>query len=70
MQLRFDPERFQSARVLYGSRETIAARLGVSYRTIANWENGHTSPSSNRLAAIAKVLGKPIRHFYTERKRA
>ncbi|MBE9167448.1 helix-turn-helix transcriptional regulator [Pleurocapsales cyanobacterium LEGE 06147] len=53
------------------SQEKFAARLGVSFKTVNRWENGHTTPSPMALKLIAelvKEIGKPgitllDRHF-------
>lgn len=38
----------------------LAAKLGVSQSTVADWENGVQSPRSGRLKKIAKVLHVPL----------
>lgn len=38
------------------SQQELANRLGVSMRTVGNWERGETVPR-NRMAAIYEVLG-------------
>ena len=37
--------------------EQLAARLGVSYRTVYRWESGDHDPPFNLLPKIANILG-------------
>lgn len=39
------------------SQSELAERVGVSQRTVSKWENGEVIPRSDRLAALAAVLG-------------
>jgi transcriptional regulator with XRE-family HTH domain len=40
------------------SQSELAERLGIGMQSqIAKWETGHTTPSWDNMAAIAKVLG-------------
>lgn len=49
-------ERIKAARELAGmSREELAAALGVSLKSIANWETGRTQPQ-NKVAVIERIL--------------
>ncbi|MGP1385520.1 MAG: helix-turn-helix domain-containing protein [Thainema sp.] len=38
------------------SQEKFAAKLGVSFRTVNRWENGHTVPSALALKQIETLL--------------
>lgn len=38
------------------SQEKFAAQLGVSFRTVNRWENGHTEPSALALKQIEMLL--------------
>lgn len=38
------------------SQEKFAAKLGVSFRTVNRWENGHTAPSALALKQIEALL--------------
>ena len=38
------------------TQQTLAALLGVSVRTVGNWESGATVPKS-RMGALEKALG-------------
>jgi phage repressor protein C with HTH and peptisase S24 domain len=38
------------------SLESLAARLGVSWQTVQQWEKGKTTPSIKRIEAIAEAL--------------
>jgi DNA-binding transcriptional regulator YiaG len=44
----------------------FAELLGVSDRTIRNWEGGHTGIRSARLHKIAAMVGKPVTYFTGE----
>jgi transcriptional regulator with XRE-family HTH domain len=50
--------RMAEARVAAGRTQAeIANQLGVKASTVAKWEHGSASPRSNRLAALAGILG-------------
>jgi transcriptional regulator with XRE-family HTH domain len=50
--------RIAEARAAAGRTQTdIANQLGVKVSTIDRWEHGTASPRSNRLAALAGILG-------------
>ena len=50
--------RIAQARVAAGRTQAdIANQLGVKVSTIDKWERGNASPRSNRLAALAGILG-------------
>jgi transcriptional regulator with XRE-family HTH domain len=34
--------------------------MGIKKNTLANWENSHTSPRSNKLLELAGVLNVPV----------
>lgn len=38
------------------SQRELAARLGVSQPSVANWERGITSPKGTNLVALAEIL--------------
>ncbi|MBD1999024.1 helix-turn-helix transcriptional regulator [Leptolyngbya sp. FACHB-541] len=38
------------------SQEKLAAKLGVSFRTVNRWENGHTLPSALALKQVEELL--------------
>lgn len=37
--------------------QQVATKLGVSLSTVANWENGRTSPNAVRIAQLADLYG-------------
>ena len=39
------------------TQEQLAARVGVTRRTLARWESGESSPQPAHLAALAEALG-------------
>ena len=56
-----EPKKLREKREALGlSQEKLARLLDVSYGTIANWENGKTAPSLDRLRAIGRVLEWPL----------
>ena len=48
------------------SQEKLSAALGISKRTVINYENGETLPSSEKLPLIAKYLGVSVEHLISE----
>lgn len=42
------------------SQAQLALRMGIKKSTLANWENSHTSPRSNKLLELAGVLNVPV----------
>ncbi|MGN0553703.1 MAG: helix-turn-helix domain-containing protein [Oscillospiraceae bacterium] len=40
----------------YGQKEA-ASSLGISNKTLSNWENGYTVPKQNYIDAICKLYG-------------
>ena len=60
-------ERFKAARLQAGlSQERLAAAIGVSKRTIINYENGATMPPIDKLPVIAKQFGTSIENLISE----
>lgn len=53
--------RIAEARIAAGRTQTdIANQLGTKVSTIDKWERGNASPRSNRLAALAGILGVSV----------
>lgn len=42
------------------TREYIADRIDVNFRTLGKWENGQADPPLSKVLHIAKTLGEPI----------
>lgn len=42
------------------SRTNLGAKIGVSYQSIADWENGVRQPSLDRLQAMCDLIDKRI----------
>jgi len=60
-------DKLKAARMQAGlSQEKLSAELGISKRTIINYENGQTLPSSDKLPIIAKYFGVTIESLITE----
>lgn len=56
-----DPTELRSRRLEAGlSQEKLARLVDVSYGTVANWENGKSSPSIEHAKAISVALEWPI----------
>lgn len=49
--------------VLRLTRAAVAAELGVSPRTVANWELGQRRPAPAQLVALAALLEVPVNHL-------
>lgn len=50
----------RAARVNVGLSQKAAAKcLGVSSKTICNWENGITFPSADKIPVICELYGVP-----------
>ena len=50
-------DRIEAARLAEGlSADMLANRLGVSKKTLSNWENDEVSPRANRVQMMAGVL--------------
>ena len=48
------------------SQEKLSSALGISKRTVINYENGETLPSSDKLPVIAKYFGVSIESLISE----
>jgi len=60
-------EKLKTIRLSSGvSQERVSAELGVSKRTIINYENGLTLPPVNMLPKIAKFFGVAIESLVSE----
>jgi len=60
-------EKLKAARLQAGiSQERLSALLGVTKRTIINYENGQTLPPVNLLPKIAKLFDVPVGTLITE----
>jgi len=60
-------EKLKSTRMQAGiSQERISAELGVTKRTIINYENGQTFPPVDMLPKIAKLFGVTIESLIAE----
>ena len=54
----------QAARVNVGLRQKDAAvRLGVSNKTLGNWEKGTTFPPADKIPAICELYGVSYDHL-------
>lgn len=50
----------KSARVNKGLSQKVAAQaLGISNKTLSNWENGNTSPTADAIPEICRLYGVP-----------
>jgi len=59
--------KLKAARLQAGiSQERLSALLGVTKRTIINYENGQTLPPVNLLPKIAKLFSVPVGTLITE----
>ena len=47
------------------SQRQLGEQIGVSYQTIAYWENGSRAPVSANLMRLAKAVDKPIDFFFS-----
>jgi len=43
------------------TKTELAKKMGVTYRTMANWSNGNTSPRICDLSKIKKITGLEIK---------
>ena len=60
-------ERLKTARLQAGlSQDKLSSALGISKRTIINYESGETLPSSDKLPIIAKYFGVSIESLISE----
>lgn len=54
-------QRIKSRRIeLNLSMEVLGERVGVTYQTIQQWENGKTAPKRNRMKSLADALGVDV----------
>lgn len=54
------PQQITTAREKAGlTRKELAAKLGVSWRTVEKWEQGRGGPSKTALALLKIELKKP-----------
>lgn len=62
--------RIRTARDAAGlTREEVAARIGVNWRTLARYESGETKRISyETLVEIAVATGKPISYFLPKKR--
>ena len=59
-------ERIRIARKKAGlTQKILGEKLGVSYQTIAQWENGLRNPKLETLRKIAKEINCPITDLFT-----
>ena len=60
-------EKFKIARMQAGiSQEKLSTELGISLRTIKNYEGGQTLPSSDKLPLIARYFDVTIESLLSE----
>ena len=60
-------EKFKVARMQLGiSQEKLASDMGISKRSIANYESGQSLPTSDKLLIISKYFGVSIESLITE----
>lgn len=58
-----------SARVNAGmTQEEIAHKMGVSKKTIINWEKGNTSPSFAVIQMLSSIYGIPADYIFLQKK--
>jgi transcriptional regulator with XRE-family HTH domain len=54
----------RAARVNVGlSQKDAAEHLGISNKTLGNWENGTTFPPADKINAICELYGVPYDHL-------
>ena len=51
------------------TQDDLGALMGVKKGTISSWEVGRSTPDSDDLAALSRVLEVPVDEFYTGRNR-
>jgi transcriptional regulator with XRE-family HTH domain len=57
----FCPERLRGSRKLAGlNMKQLAQRVGVTYGTIVNYENGRSQPSLDMLSALCAAVGMDV----------
>lgn len=68
MTRRIIPAKLRELRRAAGLSTTqLAAAMDISQVTVRTWESGKYSPASAKLPRLAKVLGKPVEEFTTDR---
>jgi transcriptional regulator with XRE-family HTH domain len=61
--------KLKAARMQAGlSQEKLATELGISKRTVINYENGANLPTSDKLPLIAKYFGVSIEELISEQQ--
>lgn len=59
----------RAARVNRGMKQADAARsIGVSSRTIYNWETGKQFPPADKLLSLCDLYGVPMDNIFIPRK--
>ena len=48
------------------TQKEAAKRLGISNKTLGNWENGVTSPGAHMIAKICKLYGVAYDNIFFE----
>lgn len=62
-------ERIKEMRVRAGlTQEKLSQELGVTQSAVAKWETGESSPLSEKLPDLARVLGCTIGELFDEPK--
>jgi len=60
-------EKFKAVRMQAGlSQDKLSTELGISKRTIVNYEKGETLPTSDKLLMIARYFGVSIESLISE----
>jgi transcriptional regulator with XRE-family HTH domain len=61
------PDNLKRSREAAGfTQASFAKRMGVSLRTMQNWEQGHREPGLSELAELARVLGTTADHLLAD----
>jgi transcriptional regulator with XRE-family HTH domain len=67
--LTFSGKRLKEARTTLGiSRLTLSYKIQFSPQSIERWENDQSVPTSDAVARIASVFGKPMDWFFEMEK--
>ncbi len=48
------------------SQSELAERIGLSVRSIQNWEQGHRMPRAGVLLSLARGIGVPVENLLAE----